>query len=92
MKFLADVNVIFPLLVSRHQHRTKAVEWFDSVGAGDVVLNLNPAMERKSVTQSRKGAKSWEMVHLHPMGEWMLSCKFPFFAPLRLGVTSHSRF
>ena len=39
MKFLADVNVIFPVLVSRHQHRKKAVEWFDSTAAGDVVLN-----------------------------------------------------
>ncbi len=39
MKFLADVNVIFPLLVSRHQQRKKAVEWFDSTAAGDVVLS-----------------------------------------------------
>ena len=39
MKFLADVNVIFPLLVSRHQHRKKALEWFDATAAGDVVLN-----------------------------------------------------
>ena len=39
MKFLADVNVIFPLLVSRHQQRKKAAEWFDSTGAGDVVLS-----------------------------------------------------
>ncbi len=38
MKFLADVNIVFPLLVSRHQHRDRAVEWFDSTGAGDVVL------------------------------------------------------
>lgn len=38
MKFLADVNVIFPLLVSRHQHREKALEWFDSAQAGDVAL------------------------------------------------------
>ena len=37
MKFLADVNVVFPLLVSRHQHRAAAVAWFDSTGA-DVVL------------------------------------------------------
>ncbi len=39
MKFLADVNVIFPLLVSRHQHRKKALEWFDSAAVGDVVIN-----------------------------------------------------
>lgn len=38
MKFLADVNVVFPLLVSRHQHRDTALEWFDSTDAGDVVL------------------------------------------------------
>ena len=38
MKFLVDVNVIFPLLVSRHQHRDKALEWFDSTAAGEVVL------------------------------------------------------
>ena len=38
MKFLADVNVIFPLLISRHQHRDKALEWFDSTAEGDVVL------------------------------------------------------
>ncbi len=39
MKFLADVNVVFPLLVSRHQQRDKALEWFDSTAAGDVVLS-----------------------------------------------------
>lgn len=39
MKFLPDVNVIFPLLVSSHQHRDRAVEWFDSTAAGDVVLS-----------------------------------------------------
>ena len=39
MKFLADVNVIFPLLVSRHQHRDKALEWFDSTADGDVVFS-----------------------------------------------------
>ena len=38
MKFLADVNVVFPLLVSRHQQRDGALEWFDSTQAGDVVL------------------------------------------------------
>jgi toxin-antitoxin system PIN domain toxin len=39
VKFLADLNVVFPLLVSRHQHRDKALEWFDSTDAGDVVLS-----------------------------------------------------
>jgi toxin-antitoxin system PIN domain toxin len=39
VKFLADVNVIFPLLVSFHQHRDRALEWFDSTGTGEVVLN-----------------------------------------------------
>jgi uncharacterized protein len=39
VKFLADVNVIFPLLVSRHQHRDKALEWFESTAAGDVALS-----------------------------------------------------
>ncbi len=38
MKYLADVNVIFPLLLSRHQHRRKALEWFDATAAGDVAL------------------------------------------------------
>jgi uncharacterized protein len=38
MKFLADVNVIFPLLVSRHQQRAKSLEWFDEVSRGEVVL------------------------------------------------------
>ena len=38
MKFLADVNVVFPLLVSRHQQRDKALEWFDSTVSADVVL------------------------------------------------------
>ena len=39
MKFLADVNVIFPLLVSRHAHREKALDWFESTGTGDVALS-----------------------------------------------------
>jgi toxin-antitoxin system PIN domain toxin len=38
VKFLADLNVVFPLLVSRHAHREKAVEWFDGAEAGEVVL------------------------------------------------------
>ena len=38
MKYLTDVNVVFPLLLSRHQHRDMALKWFDSTGAGDVVL------------------------------------------------------
>lgn len=38
MKFLADVNVVFPLLLSRHQHRDGALEWFDSTQEGAVVL------------------------------------------------------
>ena len=38
VKFLADVNVAFPLLLSRHQHREKALAWFDSVNANEVVL------------------------------------------------------
>jgi toxin-antitoxin system PIN domain toxin len=39
VKFLADVNVVFPLLVSRHQKRDAAVTWFDLTAAGDVVLS-----------------------------------------------------
>jgi toxin-antitoxin system PIN domain toxin len=39
VKFLADVNVVFPLLVSRHQHRDAALKWFDSLAAGEVVLS-----------------------------------------------------
>lgn len=39
MKFLADVNVVFPLLVSRHQHRDSALRWFDSTSAGHVGLS-----------------------------------------------------
>ena len=38
MKFLPDVNVLFPLLVSRHSHRAAAVEWFDSTGIAEVAL------------------------------------------------------
>lgn len=38
MKFLPDVNVLFPLLVSRHSHRAIAVEWFDGAGVAEVVL------------------------------------------------------
>jgi toxin-antitoxin system PIN domain toxin len=38
MKFLADVNVVFPLLVGRHQHRDTALKWFDSTSSAEVVL------------------------------------------------------
>ena len=38
MKFAADVNVIFPLLLSRHAFREIALRWFDSTAVGDVVL------------------------------------------------------
>jgi toxin-antitoxin system PIN domain toxin len=39
VKFLADVNVIFPLLVDRHQLRRSALQWFDSVAHGDIALS-----------------------------------------------------
>ncbi len=38
MRFLPDVNVLFPLLVSRHAHRSAALEWFDGVSAGQVAV------------------------------------------------------
>ncbi len=38
MKFLADVNVIFPLLLSRHAQRPAALEWWDSADPAEVVL------------------------------------------------------
>lgn len=38
MKFLPDVNVLFPLLVSRHAHRNKALKWFDEINAGEATL------------------------------------------------------
>lgn len=36
MRFLPDVNVLFPLMVSRHVHRSAALEWFDNMDAGQV--------------------------------------------------------
>ena len=38
MKFLPDVNVIFPLLLNRHVHRAAALAWFDAVLVGEVAL------------------------------------------------------
>lgn len=38
MKFLPDVNVLFPLLLSRHAHRQKALEWFEQAERGEVAL------------------------------------------------------
>jgi hypothetical protein len=38
VKFLVKVNVIIPLLVSRHQSRDKATEWFGSTAASEVVF------------------------------------------------------
>lgn len=38
MKFLPDINVLFPLLVSRHTHRSRALEWFDETNTGEVAL------------------------------------------------------
>lgn len=38
MRFLPDVNVLFPLLVSRHAHRSAALEWFDGRNAGQVAV------------------------------------------------------
>nr|WP_306469752.1 TA system VapC family ribonuclease toxin [Oscillatoria laete-virens] len=35
---MPDINVIFPLLVSRHAHRAAAVEWFDRAGIAEVAL------------------------------------------------------
>ena len=48
-------------------------------------------MEWKSVTQSRKGAKGWDFLCIHPVEECLVPVKFHFFAPLRLCVTSHPR-
>jgi len=38
VRFLPDVNVLFPLLVSRHAHREKALAWFEGIEAGDAAL------------------------------------------------------
>jgi len=38
MRFLPDVNVLFPLLVSRHASRARALEWFDRLDAGEAAL------------------------------------------------------
>lgn len=38
MRFLPDVNVLFPLMVSRHAHRSAALEWFDGADAAQVGL------------------------------------------------------
>jgi len=38
VKYLLDVNVLFPLLLSRHSHRERAVEWFGSTNADEAGL------------------------------------------------------
>lgn len=38
MRFLPDVNVLFPLLVSRHAHRGDALEWFDGAQMAQVAV------------------------------------------------------
>jgi predicted nucleic acid-binding protein len=38
VKYLVDVNVVLPLLVSEHSHRIPALAWFNSTGDGEVVL------------------------------------------------------
>jgi hypothetical protein len=38
VRFLPDVNVLFPLLVSRHAHRTAALAWFDRADIAEVAL------------------------------------------------------
>jgi toxin-antitoxin system PIN domain toxin len=35
---LADVNVLFPLLVRHHEHHEMALRWFEGMHAGEVVL------------------------------------------------------
>ena len=36
MKYLADANVVFPLLLSRHPHRKAALAWLNSAQSGEV--------------------------------------------------------
>lgn len=38
MKFLPDINVLFPLLVSRHSHRNRALAWFENLNPGEAAL------------------------------------------------------
>lgn len=38
MKYLLDVNVLMALLISRHQHHTRAEAWVASLAVGDAVL------------------------------------------------------
>lgn len=38
MKYLADVNVIFPLLLSRHTQRAAALQWFDRANREEIAL------------------------------------------------------
>jgi predicted nucleic acid-binding protein len=38
MKYLADVNVVLPILLSRHVHRDAALNWFNGAAASEVAL------------------------------------------------------
>jgi len=73
VKFLADVNVIFPLLVSRHQHRDKALECFGSAAVGDVALSrltrlgalrllCNPQVMGPDVSQPKSALEALQML------------------------------
>ena len=40
MRYIADANVLLPVLTEGHAHRTPAVEWWESCDDGDVGLGL----------------------------------------------------
>jgi uncharacterized protein len=85
VRFLADVNVVFPLLVSRHQHREQALEWFDSIAAADVALTrltrlgalrllCSRAIMGPDVLQPRQ---AWEAVEVMESDERMVLVQEP---------------
>jgi len=39
MKYLLDVSVLFPLLLSHHSHRERALEWFGGTNADEAALS-----------------------------------------------------
>lgn len=67
---LADVNVLLPLLVRHHDHHEIALQWFDSLHAGEVVLCRfvqltlirllgNPTIMREFALS---GAAAWQLI------------------------------
>ncbi len=77
MKYLADVNILFPLCYDLHDHREKAAEWWEERGAGEIALHVvvrlgvlrllcNAPVMGEEILQPKEALAAWDVIDSDP--------------------------